>query len=83
MNQSRVGVFCLGAKILGKCGGEETKTGWPWGSHACKLYLCLGCVAGFQLARFQLSPQLGLPCLVPIPLCYIKCVYDVGTHFKK
>lgn len=62
---------------------EQRQVGPGEAVRACKLYLCLGCVVGFKFARFRLSPQLGFPCSVHIPLCYVRCVYDAGTHTKK
>lgn len=81
MNQSRVGVFCLRAKILGKCKGEGNKDRLALAKLVCRLHLCLGGVVGLKLAKFKLSPKLLFPCLVHIPWCYIKWVYGIDILF--
>lgn len=71
MNQSRGGVYFVSEpRSWVNAEARETKTGWPWGSHVCKLYLCLGGAAGLQLAKSKLPPKLLFPCLVDIPLLY-------------
>ena len=50
MNQSRVGVFCLRAKILGKCRGEGNKDRLALAKPCVQTLPVFGGVVALQLA---------------------------------
>lgn len=81
MNQSRVGVFCLRAKILGK--PEGNKDSLALAKPCVQTLPVIGGVVGLKLAKFTPSSNLLFPCLVHIFLSYINCVCGIDTLFKK
>lgn len=82
MNQSRVGVFCLRANILGKCRGEGNEDRLALAKSCAQTLPVFGGVVALKLAKFKPSPKLFFPCLVHTPLCYIRWTYGTDTLIR-
>lgn len=80
MNQSRVGVFCLRAKVLGKCREEGNKDRLALAEPSVQTLPVFGGCGCISVSKIQTNMKSFSPCLVHIPLCYTNWMDSVNPY---